>query len=128
MRLIGDQCSLPRIRAEIGIPGGTPGWLGWLVATTADGTVVGAVAGGVPSSGSGEVYSLCTAPSHRRGKIGSALLSAATDQQKQHEARQQAISLHSPDDPLLPFLRHHGFRLQEPAPGRDDTLRCLRTL
>ncbi|WP_244502289.1 GNAT family N-acetyltransferase [Streptomyces oceani] len=126
--MIGEQCSLPRIRAEIGIPGGTPGWLGWLVAVTADGTVVGAVAGGVPSSETGEVYSLCTAPAHRRGRIGSQLLSAATDQQKTHRARRQAISVRSPDDPLLPFLRHHGFQLQDPQPEQDDTLRCLRDL
>lgn len=122
LRLVGEQCSLPRIKAEIGIPGGAPGWLGWLVAVTSDDTVVGAVAGGVPVTEVGELYSLCTSPARRREQIGSRLLAAATDRQRVHGGRRQAVSLLTRGDPALPFLVHHGFRPEgtgeEPAVQR----------
>lgn len=109
-RLVSVNCSLPRISAEIGIPGGAPSWLGWLVATKVDGQIVGAAAGGVPAPGEGELYALCTAPNRRRDGIGSALLSVLTERMRRHDARRQSVSLPSEADPSLPFYTAHGFR------------------
>ncbi|WDV52195.1 GNAT family N-acetyltransferase [Streptomyces coeruleorubidus] len=107
-RLVGVNCSLPRISAEIGVPGGAPSWLGWLVAAEAD-QVVGAAAGGVPAPGEGELYVLCTAPERRRDGIGSALLSVLTERMRRHDARRQSVSLPTEADPALPFYTVHGF-------------------
>ncbi|MFD3534424.1 GNAT family N-acetyltransferase [Streptomyces sp. NPDC058664] len=108
-RLISAQCALPRIRAEIEIPGGAPGWLGWLVATDADGTVVGVAAGGVPVPGEGEVYALAVAPASRRRGVGTALLTAATDRMRNYGARAQRVELPAERDPAEPFYTHLGF-------------------
>lgn len=108
-RLVNAQCALPRIRAEIEIPGGAPGWLGWLVATGSDGTLVGAAAGGVPVPGEGEVYALAVAEESRRRGVGSALLAAATDRMRGFGAGEQRVSLPAEDDPSLPFYTSSGF-------------------
>ncbi|MEV7546271.1 GNAT family N-acetyltransferase [Streptomyces sp. NPDC089915] len=108
-RLVSAHCSLPRIRAEIEIPGGAPTWLGWLVAADAEGTVVGAVSGGVPFPSEGELYALCTAPAHRRQGVGSALLAAAGTRMRAHGAESQRITLPAERAPGLPFFTHHGF-------------------
>ncbi|WP_137994183.1 GNAT family N-acetyltransferase [Streptomyces vilmorinianum] len=108
-RLISTQCALPRIRAEIEIPGGAPGWLGWLVATAEDGTLVGAAAGGVPVPGEGELYALCVAEGSRRRGVGAALLSAAADRMRGFGARELRVTLPSERDPWLPFYEASGF-------------------
>lgn len=113
--LVSDHCALPRIRAEIEIPGGAPGWLGWLVAADAKGSVVGAVSGGVPVASRGEVYALCTAPTRRREGIGTALLAAATDRMRAHGAASQGIGLPAEGAPDLPFFTHHGFTALTPV-------------
>lgn len=106
--LVSSNCSLTRIRAEIGIPGGAPGWLGWLVAMEGD-RVVGVAAGGVPVAGEGELYSLCTALDRRGQAVGSTLLAAATERMLDHDAKHQAVTLHSAQDPTEGFFRRHGF-------------------
>ncbi|GAA3392692.1 GNAT family N-acetyltransferase [Streptomyces roseoviridis] len=108
-RLLSAQCALPRIRAEIEIPGGAPGWLGWLVATGTDGAVVGAVAGGVPVPGEGELYALAVTPGARRGGVGTALLGAATDRMRAFGAHRQRVTLPAEQDPSLPFYERQGF-------------------
>ncbi|MFG2642469.1 GNAT family N-acetyltransferase [Streptomyces sp. NPDC048370] len=110
-RLVSTQCALPRIRAEIEIPGGAPGWLGWLVATGEDGTIVGAAAGGVPVPGEGELYALCVAESSRRRGVGSALLGAATERMRGFGAAAQRVTLpaDADADPSLPFYAARGF-------------------
>ncbi|MGW7098688.1 GNAT family N-acetyltransferase [Streptomyces sp. NPDC054838] len=108
-RLVSEQCSLPRIRAEIEIPGGAPGRLGWLVAADAAGRVVGAVSGGVPVAAEGELYSLCVAADRRRAGIGTALLAAATERMRAHAAAAQWIGLPVEADPSVPFFARHGF-------------------
>ncbi|MDT9693207.1 GNAT family N-acetyltransferase [Streptomyces sp. P9(2023)] len=108
-RLVSTQCALPRIRAEIEIPGGAPGWLGWLVATDGSGAIVGAVAGGVPVPGEGELYALCVAEAARRRGVGAALLSAATERMRTFGAGSQHVTLPSTPDPSLPFYTHQGF-------------------
>ncbi|MEU3313779.1 GNAT family N-acetyltransferase [Streptomyces sp. NPDC006662] len=114
-RLVADHCSLPRIRAEIGIPGGAPAWLGWLVAADADGTVVGAVSGGVPLPAEGEVYALCTAPDRRRRGVGTALLAAVGERMRAQGAASQRITLPAEGAPALPFFTHHGFTALSPV-------------
>ncbi|MFB6838193.1 GNAT family N-acetyltransferase [Streptomyces sp. NPDC056361] len=115
-RLISAQCALPRIRAEIEIPGGAPGWLGWLVATDTEGAVVGVAAGGVPVPGEGEVYALAVAPGSRRTGVGTALLAAATDRMRAYDAHEQRVKLPVDTDPALPFYTHQGFTaLADPA-------------
>ncbi|MER7946515.1 GNAT family N-acetyltransferase [Streptomyces sp. NPDC096079] len=113
-RLISAQCALPRIRAEIEIPGGAPGWLGWLVATDAEGTVVGVAAGGVPVPGEGEVYALAVEPGARRAGVGTALLAAATERMRGFGAREQRVELPAVADPALPFYSHLGFAALSP--------------
>lgn len=108
-RLISAQCALPRIRAEIEIPGGAPGWLGWLVATDTEGAVVGVAAGGVPVPGEGEVYALAVADGSRRHGVGTALLAAATDRMRSYGAHDQRVELPADPDPALPFYTHMGF-------------------
>lgn len=108
-RLISAQCALPRIRAEIEIPGGAPGWLGWLVATDTEGAVVGVAAGGVPVPGEGEVYALAVAEDSRRRGVGTALLAAATDRMRTYGAHDQRVELPTEPDPALPFYTHMGF-------------------
>ncbi|MFJ3900160.1 GNAT family N-acetyltransferase [Streptomyces sp. NPDC090025] len=108
-RLVSAQCSLPRIRAEIEIPGGAPGWLGWLVATAPDGTLIGAVAGGVPVPGEGELYALAVAAGARRTGTGTALLAAATERMRAFGATEQRVTLPAEDDPSLPFYARAGF-------------------
>ncbi|MFI8826844.1 GNAT family N-acetyltransferase [Streptomyces sp. NPDC053431] len=108
-RLISAQCALPRIRAEIEIPGGAPGWLGWLVATGPDGTLVGAAAGGVPVPGEGELYALAVTPGARRRGIGTALLTAAGERMRAFGATEQRVTLPAEQDPSLPFYAHQGF-------------------
>ncbi|MEW2404483.1 GNAT family N-acetyltransferase [Streptomyces sp. NPDC046862] len=108
-RLVNTNCSLTRINAEIAIPGGAPGWLGWLVATDTGGRILGAVAGGVPTHGEGELYVLCTVPDRRREKVGSALLVATTERMLLHGAARQSVSLQAEADPALPFYAAHGF-------------------
>lgn len=106
--LVNSNCSLTRIRAEIGIPGGAPGWLGWLVAMEGD-RLVGAAAGGVPSAGDGELYTLCTALERRGLHIGASLLAAATERMIEHDAKQQSVTLHADHDPTEGYFRRHGF-------------------
>ncbi len=113
-RLISAQCALPRIRAEIEIPGGAPGWLGWLVATDPDGTVVGVAAGGVPVPGEGEVYALAVVSGSRRRGVGTALLTAATDRMRGFGARDQRVELPAEADPALPFYTRVGFTALAP--------------
>ncbi|MCX5392307.1 N-acetyltransferase [Streptomyces sp. NBC_00094] len=108
-RLISAQCALPRIRAEIEIPGGAPGWLGWLVATGPAGAVVGVAAGGVPVPGEGEVYALAVADDSRRRGVGTALLAAASDRMRTYGAHDQRVELPAEEDPALPFYAHQGF-------------------
>lgn len=106
--LVSANCSLAQIKAEIGIPGGAPGWLGWLVAVDGE-RVIGAAAGGVPTAGEGELYSLCTAPDSRGRGVGTSLLAAATDRMLEHDAKRQAVTLHSEQDPTEGFFRRYGF-------------------
>ncbi|GAA1902561.1 hypothetical protein GCM10009716_10570 [Streptomyces sodiiphilus] len=128
--LAAEHCSLPRIRAEIGIPGGAPGWLGWLVADSGDGSLAGAAAGGVPCAGSGEIYVLCVAPARQRTGVGGSLLGALTSRQLRHGAALQYVSLPGPRSPAaFPFFARHGFT--RCAPSADDppgVARCLREL
>lgn len=108
-RLVGTHCSLSRLHAEIGIPGGAPGWLGWLVAADAVGRIVGAAAGGVPMPGEGELYALGIAMDCRYRKIGGTLLAEVTDRMREHGAVRQGFSLPCEQDPALPFFARHGF-------------------
>jgi ribosomal protein S18 acetylase RimI-like enzyme len=127
-RLIADHCRVERIVVEISGSGTADGRLGWQVAER-DGRVVGAAAGGITSSGSGEVYNLCIDPGHRRRGVGRALLQAVTGQQLARGAHQQWVNLHGDGTATaaLPFLTSQGF--QPTADGPDDgDVRLHRTI
>lgn len=126
-RLVSTQCALARIRAEIEIPGGAPGWLGWLVATGPDGAVIGAVAGGVPVPGEGELYALAVCPGSRRGGVGSALLEAASRRMRAFGATEQRVTLPADRDPSLSFYEHVGFAPLAPLAPTSGTAASART-
>ncbi|MCY0928842.1 GNAT family N-acetyltransferase [Streptomyces sp. H27-H1] len=114
-RLVSDQCALPRLRAEIEMPGGAPGWLGWLVAAGPDGVIHGVASGGVAVPAQGEIYALCTALGRRRSGIGTALLAAVTLRMVAYGATSQRIGLPVEQDPALPFFTHHDFARVTPV-------------
>nr|WP_285563140.1 GNAT family N-acetyltransferase [Streptomyces hygroscopicus] len=99
-RLVATNCSLSRVAAERGIPGGAPGRLGRLVAAEPDGRVAGAAAGG----GEGELHTQCAGPDRRRGT----LLTALTDRTRAQAARTRGVTSQADGDPALPFFTAHG--------------------
>lgn len=55
------------------------------------------------------IYTLCTAPDHRRRGIDGALPSALTGRMRAREARTQGVTLQADDDPAPPFFTARGF-------------------
>ncbi|MDH6125699.1 GNAT family N-acetyltransferase [Kitasatospora sp. GP82] len=113
-RLVAEYCRVGRISAEIGAAGAGDGWLGWLVARSG-GELAGAAAGGITTIGSGEIYTLCTAAAHGRRGIATALIGAATEQQRARGATEQWVGLYGPEDPTFGFFTKHGFTPVQPA-------------
>jgi GNAT superfamily N-acetyltransferase len=130
-RTIAEFYNPQRVEREILHP---VGWDGWLVAEQ-DGVVVGAGGGGLTSSGVGEVFVLYVYPGQRGQGIGTALLKAITDQQRQQGVREQWVSVEAKNEKGLPFYEAGGFihREERPAYGSKPeegifSLRLSRTI
>ncbi|WP_052682177.1 GNAT family N-acetyltransferase [Saccharothrix sp. ST-888] len=106
--LIGEYCGVGRISAEISAARAGDGWLGWLVART-DGELVGAAAGGITTIGSGEIYTLCVAAAHSGKGIATALVTAATEQQRARGATEQWVGVYGSRDPAIGLFTRLGF-------------------
>jgi len=98
-----------RVRQEIVSAAATPAWLGYVVAVTDEGQVLGAAGGGVLDDGAGQVYVLYLRMHLRRAGIGTALLEFVTEQQKALGATEQWVSVTEGNDLGIPFYRARGF-------------------
>jgi GNAT superfamily N-acetyltransferase len=129
--VIAEYYDPERIRREVEP---RAGWDGWLVAVDGD-EVVGAGGGGLIAPGVGEVFVLYLDPERRGEGIGTKLLAAITDQQREHGAREQWVSVVPGNEKGLPFYYARGFELRgerpewgaDPAEGR-RALRLMRRL
>ena len=104
-RVIGEYYNPERVRREIMHP---DWWDGWLVADK-DGIVVGAGGGGMTGPTTGEVFVLYLDPNYRYQGIGTMLLNAITEQQKQQGAREQWVSVGKINQKGIPFYEARGF-------------------
>jgi ribosomal protein S18 acetylase RimI-like enzyme len=109
-----------RVRQEIVTAGSTPAWLGYVVAVTTDGQVLGAAGGGIRDDGAGQVYVLYLRMHLRRAGIGSALLAYVTDQHKRLGASEQWVSVTEGNELGIPFYRARGFVERDRQPFAVD--------
>ena len=93
------------MRGEILAAGERPAWLGYVVAVTAAGEVLGAAGGGMRDGRSGQVYVLYLRLAMRGAGIGTALLDFVTDQQRRRAAVEQWVSVTEGNELGLPFYR-----------------------
>src|SRR5699024_230752 len=85
------------------------GWDGYFVALD-DGTVVGAIGGGMKDDDKSEVYVLYLDPQRRREGIGTQLLNHLTDIQRNKGSKEQWVSVLKGNDQCIPFYEAKGFR------------------
>jgi ribosomal protein S18 acetylase RimI-like enzyme len=109
--VIAEYYTPERIRREIAAP---EGWDGWIVAVE-DGTVIGAGGGGMTEPGVGEIFVLYLDPGRRGEGIGSLLLDAITDKQREG-AREQWVSVEPENTKGLPFYYARGFEVRGKRP------------
>jgi ribosomal protein S18 acetylase RimI-like enzyme len=110
--VIAEYYTPERISREIAA---SEGWDGWIVAAEAD-TVIGAGGGGMTEPGIGEIFVLYLDPTRRGEGIGTRLLDAITDQQREQGAREQWVSVEPENEKGLPFYRARGFELRGERP------------
>ncbi|SDJ81660.1 GNAT family N-acetyltransferase [Sediminibacillus albus] len=109
-------------------------WGGWFVALD-DETVAGAAGGGMIDDEAAELYVIYLNPRRRNQGIGTKLLEAVTEQQKQLGAKKQWVSVTEGNQKAIPFYEAKGFQFQHKktgyanAEGEDDnTVRYLRNI
>ncbi|MEN2467285.1 GNAT family N-acetyltransferase [Ornithinibacillus sp. JPR2-1] len=85
-------------------------WGGYFVALDQD-EVVGVTGGGMISDLDAEVYVLYLDPHRRNEGIGSLLLNAVTEQQKEFGARVQWVSVQKGNMKAIPFYEARGFKV-----------------
>jgi GNAT superfamily N-acetyltransferase len=125
-----------RVREEITSAGDTPEWLGYVVAASDVGEVLGAAGGGVTNRSIGNVYVLYLDPLLLGRGIGTALLDFLTQQQRSEGATEQWVSVTDGNDLGIPFYLARGFVVRERVPfiTADDgtvlahSLRMSRTI
>jgi GNAT superfamily N-acetyltransferase len=126
--VIADFYTAERIRGEIAP---REGWDGWVVAVEA-GTVVGAGGGGLTGRDVGELFVLYLDPGRRGEGIGTLLLDAITEQQREQGAREQWVSVAADNAKGLPFYLARGFDVRgersEYGNGGGVSLRLMRPL
>ena len=94
-----------RVAQEVCSP---EGWDGWLVAFD-DEKVVGAGGGGLTEPNVGEVFVLYVDPPEKRRGIGTRLLEAITQQQREQDATEQWVSIVHDNKIGKSFYQKHGF-------------------
>jgi ribosomal protein S18 acetylase RimI-like enzyme len=109
-RIIKEFYHLKRIREEINVE--SDGWDGWYVALDA-GEVVGAIGGGMIGQNSSEVFVLYLNPERRGEGIGTLLLNALTEIQKEKGATKQWVSVAKGNQKGIPFYEARGFKFVE---------------
>jgi len=105
-RIIREFYNHERIRDEVLYD--CDGWDGWFVALD-DEKVVGAIGGGIADGNKAEVYVLYLDPNRRREGMGSLLLDALTNLQKEKGATEQWVSVSQGNDKGIPFYEARGF-------------------
>ncbi|GAB3020235.1 hypothetical protein GCM10011376_37140 [Nocardioides flavus (ex Wang et al. 2016)] len=108
-----------RVRREITTAGADPAWQGYVVAITDDGRVLGAAGGGVLDRSRGQLYVIYLEAGLRGRGIGTALLDAVTEQQRQVGATEQWVSVTEGNSLGLPFYRARGFDVRDRVPYVD---------
>lgn len=111
-----------RVRQEIADAGATPAWLGYVVASSLDGRVLGAAGGGIRADGNGHLYVLYLQMDLRGAGIGTALLDFVTAQHRDLGAGEQWVSVLEGNHLGIPFYRAKGFveRGREPYAATED--------
>ncbi|MGM0845125.1 MAG: GNAT family N-acetyltransferase [Bacillota bacterium] len=95
-------------------------WGGYFVAVE-NGTVVGAGGGGMTGDTAGEIYVLYMDSTRRGEGIGSLLLEAITNQQKQEfQAQEQWVSVQQGNTKGIPFYEARGFAFSHEEPGHGN--------
>ena len=91
-------------------------WGGYFVAVE-NGEVIGAGGGGMTGDAVAEVYVLYLDPNRRNEGIGTKLLDAITQQQKQFGAQEQWVSVQQGNEKGIPFYEARGFQFVEEVPS-----------
>ncbi|MEN2767581.1 GNAT family N-acetyltransferase [Ornithinibacillus xuwenensis] len=89
----------------------TEGWGGYFVAVEDD-VVIGAGGGGMIRKDVGEIYVLYLKPDRRNEGIGTYLVHAITEQQKEYHAKEQWVSVQKGNEKGIPFYEAKGFQFQ----------------
>ena len=97
------------------------GWGGYIVAVE-DNEVIGAIGGGMISKASGEVFVLYLDPNRRNEGIGTKLLEALTQQQRdEYQAKEQWVSVAKGNQKGIPFYEARGFIFNYEQRGFENT-------
>ena len=94
-------------------------WGGYFVALEND-EVLGAGGGGMITDSSGELFVLYLNPNRRNERIGTLLLNAITNQQKEFGAIEQWVSVQKGNQKGIPFYEAKGFQFQYEQKGYND--------
>ena len=106
-RIIKEFYKLERIQKEVNET--SREWGGYFVAVE-DSEVIGAIGGGMISETAGEVFVLYLNPNRRNEGIGTMLLDALTEQQKEEfDAAEQWVSVAKGNQKGIPFYEAKGF-------------------
>lgn len=106
-RIIEEFYNTERILNEVTHTGRD--WGGYFVAVE-DEKVIGAGGGGMIGDEAGEIYVLYLHPERRNEGIGTKLLEALTEQQKQEGAKEQWVSVAKENKKGIPFYEAKGFQ------------------
>ncbi|TYO68624.1 GNAT family N-acetyltransferase [Rossellomorea marisflavi] len=125
-RIIEEFYHPDRISSEI--TDGGDGWDGWYVALE-DGTVLGAIGGGMTGAYQGEVFVLYLDPDRRGEGIGTLLLEALTRIQREKGATEQWVSVARGNQKGIPFYeaRALSFSMSRRATRMGRMKRLCRT-
>lgn len=132
-RVISDFYNDTRVAAEVATVNRE--WGGYFVAVENE-QVIGAGGGGMTAEGIGEVFVLYLDPNRKNEGIGTKILHAITNQQKEsYGAKEQWVSVQRGNTMGIPFYEAKGFVLQNEQKGwynngRDEyiTLRYRRDI
>lgn len=94
-------------------------WGGYFVALE-NGEVIGAGGGGMISADASELFVLYLNPNRRNEGIGTLLLNAITNQQKEYGAIEQWVSVQKGNQKGIPFYEAKGFQFQYEQKGYSD--------